>query len=1123
VTFDELRAMAGAIPKLDNEEELIRAIEFLHELGSIVYFRKPGLSDIVILDPRWLTEVMATVVSSKTSVDRGILSHKFLFSHIWKGDLYPSHLHPTLLLLLEKFQISFRMRRRRQVLRATKDVTGPTQNQLSFRAGDKILLLEKPKLGKWWKGVHNGQIGYFQASHVEETDEEPDYTLEEESLVPCLLPVEPPSSIDKEWPQFEEDRTISQVARNWKFDFLPLPFFSQLIVRMLHFTDNRILWRHGMIVENAKGTASCYMYVNHSTGFLSVAVRSNQQQALMDMMSMIEEEIDTVRDWFGVNFLEVTVPCSHCYKARKEKPYLFNMDLCELAAAEDKKVLICEVESAGIGFGKGGVEVPLTELVPDLAMAQYTKIPYQLIELGPFLGKGTFADVYKATYKSTTVAVKQLKNTKGFKEFRSEVKFMSMIEHPNVVMLKGICLNPPCIVTEFMELGNLHAFLEDPTTTLTWKLCLSIAEDVAKGMNFLHSQSPPKIHRDLKSPNILLTNRKGKIVAKVGDFGTARALAPTIGGRIVGNPIWLAPEVMRNEEYTEKADVYSYGIILWEIFSRQFPFGNKTVYQIELDVVEGKRPEFPNDCPPFYSELASDCWHPDPSCRPTFKTILDRLKTSLPVTYKAKSAYQCEGALNAKIEKDDLLFQSADKVAEKKSKKEARCYHKHSCIIVPSDFLKNECEEIDYEEHFLATHQLSNNAKSAKDTESVAAGSSSGDGNDTLRKKEGKGKSKDKSRKNGSLRKGKEKVDSNNSDENDASEAEDNPSSSSKEELFLQYGFHRVLDEPLGTLPQVAKRLDNTPSLMNSHEVLLSLSTICIESGLMQHIKRKYSDITSGIMDIVPEHGKMHDPALNLSGSEGGFILGTVQEIGDSLYRKLDMKEGDRVIPICSLSSIPLRIISIGNSIGDRIINVKGHAVVFGNSSFISVPQDIESEVALLAVETAAALSQVNRFAKSDMSACIIGCGRVGLVATCYLRKFYPSAKIYCIDISDYRIETAISLKKADSVQKVNAQSAHEMLGFMKKHATEGFDVVLNCTTAPNIEPQALLITHQGGTVILCSYAGINTNNILNCSADVSVVLGAGACQASLVAAIFDLLQSDVHLKNLFTTSNWRK
>lgn len=95
------------------------------------------------------------------------------------------------------------------------------------------------------------------------------------------------------------------------------------------------------------------------------------------------------------------------------------------------------------------------------------------------------------------------------------------MEHPNIVLLKGVCLNPPCICTEFMNCGkvfhlslysailimaqgDLHSFLDDGRNTITWQQCILIAKDVAAGMYFLHSQVPPKIHRDLKSPNILV-------------------------------------------------------------------------------------------------------------------------------------------------------------------------------------------------------------------------------------------------------------------------------------------------------------------------------------------------------------------------------------------------------------------------------------------------------------------------------------------------------------------------------------------------------------------------------------------------------------------------------------------
>lgn len=77
-------------------------------------------------------------------------------------------------------------------------------------------------------------------------------------------------------------------------------------------------------------------------------------------------------------------------------------------------------------------------------------------------------------------------------------------EHENIVSLRGVCLNPPCVITEYMELGNLHGYLEDHRNVIEWRQVVAVARDVARGMHFLHTQTPPKIHRDLKSPNILV-------------------------------------------------------------------------------------------------------------------------------------------------------------------------------------------------------------------------------------------------------------------------------------------------------------------------------------------------------------------------------------------------------------------------------------------------------------------------------------------------------------------------------------------------------------------------------------------------------------------------------------------
>ena len=275
-------------------------MEFLNELGSLVYFRKAGLSDIVILDPRWLTEVMVHCSAAPVHYLRespepmaNLFNFFFVLSPhpsghggVFEDDareghpsaqvplqphlegrpisrLPPSSPPPSpwcvlgyllLLLLLniysqklfvfdcaEKFQITFRLRRKRLVLRAVEDVTGRTQNQLSFKVGDKIMLLEKPKVGRWWKGMHNGQTGYFQANHVEDTGQPPEFTLEDESLVPCLLtPEPPPGLLEKEWPLTDETAPL-QIGRVWRFSFLPLPFFPQVIVRLLHSGESRFV------------------------------------------------------------------------------------------------------------------------------------------------------------------------------------------------------------------------------------------------------------------------------------------------------------------------------------------------------------------------------------------------------------------------------------------------------------------------------------------------------------------------------------------------------------------------------------------------------------------------------------------------------------------------------------------------------------------------------------------------------------------------------------------------------------------------------------------------------------------------------------------------------------------
>jgi len=218
----------------------------------------------------------------------------------------------------------------------------------------------------------------------------------------------------------------------------------------------------------------------------------------------------------------------------------------------------------------------------------------------------------------------QFTNQELISEFASEVGMLRKLRHPNIILFMGACTRPPtlCVVTELMTC-SLFDLLHNTDVQLSWKLRLQVALDTARGMNFLHYNVPPIIHRDLKSPNVLLdSNRR----AKVCDFGLARSKAITTMTGQCGTFQWMAPEAINNLKYTEKADVFSFGVILWELISRELPYDGMNSVQVSVAVLtKAYRPPIPKNCPPEYSQLIQDCWHQTPEKRPSFESICERL------------------------------------------------------------------------------------------------------------------------------------------------------------------------------------------------------------------------------------------------------------------------------------------------------------------------------------------------------------------------------------------------------------------------------------------------------------------------------------------------------------------
>lgn len=206
---------------------------------------------------------------------------------------------------------------------------------------------------------------------------------------------------------------------------------------------------------------------------------------------------------------------------------------------------------------------------------------------------------------------------------------MSTLRHPNVLLFMGACTQPGnlLIVTELMPRGSVYDLLRDKRIKLSFKRKMLIAKDAALGVNWLHRSKPQFLHLDLKAANLLVDNNW---TVKVADFGLSvvkkDAEAKKEKHGPIGTPLWMAPEVLMNKEYDEKADVYSFGIVLWEILTGEDPWGDieSLVDLVDAVCLEHRRPPLPKDIPQSLRDLINACWHPETDKRPSFEEIIPR-------------------------------------------------------------------------------------------------------------------------------------------------------------------------------------------------------------------------------------------------------------------------------------------------------------------------------------------------------------------------------------------------------------------------------------------------------------------------------------------------------------------
>lgn len=332
-----------------------------------------------------------------------------------------------------------------------------------------------------------------------------------------------------------------------------------------------------------------------------------------------------------------------------------------------------------------------------------------------------------------------------------------------------------------------------------------------------------------------------------------------------------------------------------------------------------------------------------------------------------------------------------------------------------------------------------------------------------------------------------------------------------------KYGTHRVI-EPKGVLPQPATKICNDMTIFDN-EILIDVQALNIDSASFTQIEEEchhdVEKIKNRILEIVEEKGKMQNP---VTGS-GGMLIGTIEKIGDALKGKTDLNEGDKIATLVSLSLTPLKIdeiIDIKPDI-DRV-EIKGKAILFESGIYAVLPEDMEENLALAALDVAGAPAQARKLVNDGDSVLILGAaGKSGMLC-CYEAK-KKAKNVIGLVRDEKEKDFLVKTNFCHNVIVVDARKPVEVLNkVLEVNNGEEIDLAINVVNVPNTEMSTILPVKDDGTVYFFSMATSFTKSALGAEGvgkDVNMIIGNGYTKGHSDVTLEDLRESET-LRNIF-------